>query len=410
MLIKQHPDFKNMLRKIIGLLAITALSPLYAQTIPARVDTLIAAINTKNVPRLLQLLDDSCTIANLPKGQNALIIPAILQKYIPIESYQIVNQQVTGNLTKVQLKVKYQDQKEGHPYFVFGSNKVKELGIIKPIVRQEPALPTLTGIFPKKLSLPFNMKSGLIYIEATLNGQKGYFMLDSGCPVILLNRKYATKTEGNTFESFSGLNGAMKDVRLSEVTKLQIGSIEINSTKLVSSPMQDLEFPFLGLIGYDLLKEYVVTFDYPNRLLTLEKNPNLSKPLLSIPFKQERHIPIITLIIQQKTYQLGIDCGANANVMYQPYASEISTLLTDVMKESVNGAEGNTQESITGYLPEAQINTLPFKDMFTALTENKIRMDASHQLPIQGLLGTPFLQLYKTVINFPAKTIAFYHN
>jgi len=80
MLIKQHPDFKNMLRKIIGLLAITALSPLYAQTIPARVDTLIAAINTKNVPRLLQLLDDSCTIANLPKGQNALIIPAIFTK------------------------------------------------------------------------------------------------------------------------------------------------------------------------------------------------------------------------------------------------------------------------------------------------------------------------------------------
>jgi hypothetical protein len=48
--------------------------------------------------------------------------------------------------------------------------------------------------------------------------------------------------------------------------------------------------------------------------------------------------------------------------------------------------------------------------MFMAMTENKINVDASHQLPIQGLLGTPFLQLYKTVINFPAKTIAFYKN
>jgi hypothetical protein len=58
----------------------------------------------------------------------------------------------------------------------------------------------------------------------------------------------------------------------------------------------------------------------------------------------------------------------------------------------------------------SQIRILTFKDMFMAMTENKINVDASHQLPIQGLLGTPFLQLYKTVINFPAKTIAFYNN
>jgi len=131
---------------------------------------------------------------------------------------------------------------------------------------------------------------------------------------------------------------------------------------------------------------------------------------LSVPFSQERHIPIIPLTIQGKTYKLGIDCGANANVIYQPYSSAISPLLQNVTTENVGGAEGSTQQSITGYLPEAKLESLLFKDMFMAMTENKINVDASHQLPIQGLLGTPFLQLYKTTINFPAKTIAFYKN
>ena len=174
--------------------------------------------------------------------------------------------------------------------------------------------------------------------------------------------------------------------------------------------MGTMAFPFFGLLGYEWMKDYVVTFDYKNQVLTLEKSPKLGKPLLSVPFSQERHIPIITLTIQQKNYPLGIDCGANANVIYQPYASVVSPLLQEVMTEKVNGAEGSEQQSITGYLPEANIGSLVFKDMFMAMTENKINVDASKQLPIQGLLGTPFLQLYKTVIDFPQKTIAFYQH
>jgi hypothetical protein len=102
-----------MLRKLIGILGISAFSPLYAQTIPERVDALITAINQKNVPLLLTMVDDSCTIANLPKGQNAIILPAILEKYIAIASYKIVSQEANGVLTKVQLDVKYQDNREG---------------------------------------------------------------------------------------------------------------------------------------------------------------------------------------------------------------------------------------------------------------------------------------------------------
>ncbi len=399
-----------MLRKIIGILAFTAVSPLYAQTISARVDTLVVAINTKNIPRLLQLLDDSCTIASLPKGQNALILSAILQKYTPIQRYQIASQEVMGSQTKVYLDVTYQDQRQGHPYFVFGTEKVTELGIIKPLVKTEPLLPSLTGMFPDQVRLPFHLKNGLIYLEATLNGQKGYFMLDSGCPIVLLNRKYAPKVQGEALSSFSGLNGAMNDVRLSEVENLNIGSLEINNHLLASSPMEEMDFPFFGLIGYEVLKTYTMTLDYKHQVVTLEKEPTLKKSLLIIPFRQERHIPVISLTIQGKSYDFGLDCGANANVMYQPYASEISPFLTDVEKESVNGAEGSTQESLTGYLPKSQVDKLVFKDMLMALTENKIAFKAKHQLPIQGLLGSPFLQQYKTVINFPTKTIAFYHN
>ena len=399
-----------MLRKLIGILGISAFSPLYAQSIPDRVDALITAINQKNIPQLLTMVDDSCTIANLPKGQNAIILPAILEKYIAIASYKIASQETNGALTKVQLDVKYQDNREGHPYFVFGKEKVKELGIIKSVRMPEPEMPILAGIFPEKVVLPFKMRNGLIFLEAELNGQKGYFQLDSGCPVVILNRMYAPKTQGNPFTSFSGLNGAMNDVRLTEVSNLKIGAIEITNKTLVSSPMEMTEFPFLGLLGYEWMKDYVVTFDYKNQILTLDKAPKLTKALLSVPFSQERHIPIIPLTIQGKTYKLGIDCGANANVIYQPYSSAISPLLQNVTTENVGGAEGSTQQSITGYLPEAKLESLLFKDMFMAMTENKINVDASHQLPIQGLLGTPFLQLYKTTINFPAKTIAFYKN
>ena len=182
------------------------------------------------------MVDDSCTIANLPKGKNALILPAILEKFVAISSYKIVSQEKNGDLTKVQLDVKYQDNREGHPFFVFGKDKVKELGIIKSARIPEPAMPVLSAVFPEKVSLPFKMLNGLIFIEAALNGQKGYFQLDSGCPVVLLNRQYANQVHDNPFRSFSGLNGSINDVRLSKITSLNIGPVAITNTSLLSTP------------------------------------------------------------------------------------------------------------------------------------------------------------------------------
>ena len=158
------------------------------------IDRIVAAMNNKDATALLGMMADSATIGNLPKMNNQAAVPDILTKFSSISSFQVVDQHKLANGDEqIQLEVTYQDGKPGKPSFLFNRvGKIINLGIIKGRMKGNPekALADAVGNAeqPKTMVIPFRLVNGLVYLESTVNGTKGYFQFDSGAPVVILRK------------------------------------------------------------------------------------------------------------------------------------------------------------------------------------------------------------------------------
>jgi hypothetical protein len=178
--------------------------------------------------------------------------------------------------------------------------------------------------------------------------------------------------------------------------------------------------PIFGLLGIGVLKNYQFTLDYGRQQLLLEKLDDrgelLAKaidkgPLLAqYPLRLKRHIPIVDIAFGGKVYPMGIDCGANANVMKKALETELKSYIDYEEGEvDIRGVNGTSQGNRLAFLTDGKVGNLALQDMYTVITEQAIGGgNGNDALPIEGLLGTPFLNQYKMTLNFNKNTISFY--
>lgn len=397
-----------------------------------KVNTIIEHLNTKNSDALLRMMADSARIGNLPVMDNSKVVPEILSKFNSITDFSVSKQErlPNGDLL-ISLGVTYQDGKEGKPTFTFNKKgDIVNLGIIKARLTGNPeralADAKASAIQPDTVQIPFQMMNGLIYVPAKLNNQQGYFMFDSGAPVLILRKKYISEAHISKDVSvdFTGMGGMMQDVKWATGNTLDWGGIQLNDLDAPVASMDDMELengvPIFGLMGYGILKGYQLTFDYGKQLLLLEKvdeQGNLTgtqfakgEILSSSAMRMKRHIPIVDVLVDGAVYPMGIDCGANANVI-KVAAAEVLAEHMDYDEEqvSINGVGGSAQNNKVGFLMHSSVGDVDLEDMYTAVTDQMIGGGTGDQaLPIVGLLGTPFLIQYKMTLNFNKGEISFY--
>lgn len=396
------------------------------------IDRIIGAMNTKDATALLRMMADSAMIGNLPKMNNQAAVPEILAKFSAISAFHITDQHKLANGDeRIQLEVTYQDGKPGKPSFLFNrAGKIVNLGIIKGRLKGNPekALADAVGSAeqPKTMVIPFRLVNGLVYLESTVNGTKGYFQFDSGAPVVILRKKFvsAEQIRADVSVDFAGIGGQMQQVVWSAGNRLQIGGIVLNGLEAPVSEMDDMQLedgsPVFGLLGIGVLKNYQFTLDYGRQELLLEKLDErgelLAKsiekgPLLAqYPLRLKRHIPIVDIAIGGKMYPMGIDCGANANVLKKTLETELKPYIDFEEGEvDIKGVNGTSQGNRIAFLTHAKVGELALQDMYTVITDQAIGGGTGHDaLPIEGLLGTPFLNQYKMTVNFHKNTISFY--
>lgn len=396
------------------------------------IDRIVAAMNKKDAAALLGMMADSATIGNLPKMNNQAAVPEILAKFSAISSFHIVDQHKLANGDeRIQLEVTYQDGKPGKPSFLFNrAGKIINLGIIKGRMKGNPekALSDALGNAeqPTTMAVPFRLVNGLVYLESTLNGIKGYFQFDSGAPVVILHKKFVPleQIRADVSVDFAGIGGQMQQVVWSSGNRLQVGGIVLHGLEAPVSEMDDMQLddgsPIFGLLGIGVLKNYQFTLDYGRQELLLEKLDGrgelLAKaidkgPLLAqYPLRLKRHIPIVDIAIGGKVYPMGIDCGANANVLKKALGTELKSYIDYEEGEvDIKGVNGISQGNRIAFLIHASVGELALQDMYTVITDHAIGGGTGRDaLPIEGLLGTPFLNQYKMTLNFQKNIISFY--
>lgn len=392
-----------------------------------KTDSVYQALAQHNTALMLPLLDDSCRIGNLPRGINARLIPAILEKFPAVTGYRILKAEPDSTGTLVSLELQYQTGKAGTPsYHINRQGKIDELNIIKNATIAGAAKPVALRQLeaPDTLSVPFDFRNGLIYIKGAVDGREGWFLLDTGSPEMILNRQYFTDSllPMPAEMGYTGINGRMEGVNIRRMRNLQVGAFTLRNFVAMVMPEPEADYedglPVLGSIGYNTIRDFEVCFRMQQRNLLLIKTDSLGNytaasvqqpPVkYAAPFEMRRHIPVVMMNIGEHALRMGIDCGAANNVLFTSKKALAAPWMDQWDEVSMVGQEGAGVWVDRANLKLAEIGPVEFTNMLTLITDNNMQYDAAtDKTALDGLLGTEFLKCYNTSLNFRKKQVYF---
>lgn len=161
------------------------------------------------------------------------------------------------------------------------------------------------ALLSQKAIIPIHFAGKLILIEGTVNGKKGFFILDLGATGLVLNKQYFSGTSNNMLKAY-GVNGALSSLETC-IANLTIGEIIWKNKEATLLPLSYLENSrekqILGLVGGNLFRKSELIIDFQEKVLLLsnnvEQNTGPTNVMLAknkgliLPFKMKGGMPWI---------------------------------------------------------------------------------------------------------------------
>lgn len=258
-------------------------------------------------------------------------------------------------------------------------------------------------IFPDKLSASFEITKGLIFVETILDGISTHFILDTGAPDIIINNR--GQNIGNAKTNIKGING---DSRSSNIT---INEFNWNGLSLKNRSFSSIDLSHIeslvdrrvkGIIGFQSFKNYELTIDYKTQTIQLSKTSTCynNEEMHTIPFRMNGHFPSIKARIGNQHFLMGLDTGAEVNLLHTTASSNLnSTDFRVISQDGVQGANKGTIATNTALVYQTSIQNESFKNMPYIFTDIS-HLNKNKKSQIDGLLGFPFFKDKKCVFDF----------
>jgi len=263
-----------------------------------------------------------------------------------------------------------------------------------------------THNFKEVKNVAFELDGGIILVEATLNQSVQTFILDSGAPGLILNN---FEKKGKK-ELMTGINGTteayavtVEDFSWAGIVYTKLEAISMDLSHLESMTKRKIS----GLIGYELLKDFELLLDYKAQAIQIKSvgvtSTNATAPLISFPLSFENHLPVIDVVINKEKLRLGLDTGAEINVLDDRLSSRIAKVTS--RPESYHGIYGVGEQSQSAQLVKVAVTRVQraaYRQMNYVLTDfSSITSDIN----IDGILGYPFLSSCKFSIDFKTRQL-----
>ena len=219
---------------------------------------------------------------------------------------------------------------------------------------------TLKIEVPAEIGCAFRSHSGIILVDALLNGKTRTFLLDSGAPTMLLNSKYIAKDKlsKGRFE-FHGVGGSVPSlqtlVRTFNWHGLKYSNRNVHALDISHLEAQ-LESEVHGIIGYRELSNFSLRIDYKNKRLQLwrEFDPQNFTITGHLPMVFHNHIPVITTMIDGQKFKLGLDTGAAVNMLDEKRIEQVPSFKAAKKTEDLHGAGKESIKVQHGKIPPQQ--------------------------------------------------------
>ena len=168
----------------------------------------------------------------------------------------------------------------------------------------------------------------------------------------------------------------------------------------------------MGLLGQSIFKRHEIVFDLVNQtiqLLPLDIKgqlllPHDKAPAYQIPFKMGGHIPNFEIQIGQLQLTMGLDSGAEFNVIDAKYANQLSPNM-HLRTEGYLTDGGHRRLAVLARLHGMQVDSLVCSPMMTVFGTMKSLNRSIAGKKLDGFLGVEFLLQYRMSINFKKKIL-----
>lgn len=267
--------------------------------------------------------------------------------------------------------------------------------------------------------IPFELDGGLIFLDANLKGQKDSYIFDTGAPSLVLNSNFSSHKSTKNSNALKGICGRInvqklkiKNFIFGLFKKKKVNALETNISHLENLKKRKIK----GLVGQSIINDYETLIDYKDRKITIFK-PNRQKvyhkteqPHTVVPFEMNKHIPVVTVLINGKTFKFGIDTGAELNVINERIFHLIdSESISDWTTKKIRGIGKNAKRVGAGKMKEIEVQGESFKDMDFVVSNLSV-FNKKKKVKLDGLLGYPFLSSGKFSINYKKESLYVWEN
>ncbi len=190
-----------------------------------------------------------------------------------------------------------------------------------------PALASWT--FGDGTPFPFTMTHDRMLVDATINGVKGRFLLDTGADAIVLDDHFADRAHVevlNSSDTAYMMSGEVK-TRLRKVQTVTLGNSTLHDVVAFSQSVSSREYgsdprdQFDGFIGFDLFAAAIVKLNvYDSTMAILDPNTDLSSEKgLPVIVDLSQGTPIIPMTLNSSTpVESMLDTGSPGLIFFGP--------------------------------------------------------------------------------------------
>ena len=257
--------------------------------------------------------------------------------------------------------------------------------------------------------LPFDPSRGLVEIEVVLDGRaRGRFGIDTGADRLYIDEEFAEKNN-LSFARFqaqrdvTGIDGS-SPARSISLKSLEFGDQILENLKATAIDMRSVITDQRagvpdGLIGYEILRHFFVSVDYPAKKIELSTEPPdflTGKRYETIPYRTYRHLIIVDAVFNDDvTAPMLLDYCASVTVVSPALAEQLDLVL---------------EPNEVGYISTVEIgDDVSTDSVATVIADLTAFKKSTPRGEFEGILGATFLRSHRVTIDYEQQQIYFRH-
>lgn len=261
--------------------------------------------------------------------------------------------------------------------------------------------------------IPLKNAGRLFMIEAVIDNESGNLIFDTGATGLVLNRTYFRKYIKTGTESSKGITGNVVNVENINTGKIILAGLSFNKMPASLVDLGHIEnrrgVKVLGLMGFDMIKDFEIVIDVTNNQLQLFRidNKGIRKSNSHAEFKGDhtqkiefaKNILFLNATVGGKLLKFCLDTGAETNAISDHSPKSVLNTVSIERRSSLRGAGSSTSEVYFGIMKELKMGDYSLKNMETIITGLESLSEA-YGVTIDGMLGYNFLSKGVICINF----------